>query len=332
MKRSSAVLGLLAALVAFGTAQVVLVDQAGREVVVPEKPQRIVSAFNVATPYLYSLIGGEKIVAARYLGLPDHPLSREVMARIDPEYEHKALHGEVSVEELVAKGTELVFAGLKHQDLAKLLGAVRIPTVLIGPETFEAVEEATLLIGKALGEEEKAQRLVAFYREILAAVERATADIPLEARPKVLVIGTSPLRVASGAMYQSRMVELAGGVSATQGIPGYWQNVSIEQVLIWNPDVIIIVPYSPVEPTDLLQDPLWKDLEAVKSGRIYKMPQLLFPWDIPTPESVLGVLWMARVLQPGRVPMDLAEAIRTFYREFYRCELSSSELNELLGR
>lgn len=331
MKRSRAVLGLLAALVAFGTAQVVLVDQAGREVVVPEKPQRIVSAFGVATPYLYSLIGGEKIVAARYLGLPDRPLSREVMARIDPEYERKALPGEVSVEELVAKGTELVFAGLKHRDLARLLGEVRIPTVLIGPETFEAVEEATLLIGKALGEEEKAQRLVAFYQEILAAVERATADIPLEARPKVLVIGTSPLRVASGAMYQSRMVELAGGVSTTQGIPGYWQNVSIEQVLIWNPDVIIIVPYGPVEPTDLLQDPLWKDLEAVKSGRIYKMPQLLFPWDTPIPESVLGVLWIARILHPGQVPMDLAEAVRAFYREFYRCELSSSELNELLG-
>lgn len=331
MKRSSAVLGLLAALVALGMAQVTVVDQAGREVVVPEKPHRIVSAFGVATAYLYSLIGGEKIVAARYLGVSDHPRSREVMARLDPEYERKALPGEVSVEELVAKGTELAFAGLKHQDLAKLLGEVRIPTVLIGPETFKAVEEATLLVGKALGEEEKAQRLVAFYQEILAAVARATADISLAARPKVLVIGTSPLRVASGAMYQSRLVELAGGVSVTQGIPGYWQNVSIEQVLIWNPDVIIIVPYSLVKPTDLLQDPLWRDLEAVKSGSIYKMPQLLFAWDTPIPESVLGILWIARILHPGQFPLDLAGTIRAFYQDFYGCELILAELNELLG-
>ncbi len=322
---------LLAAAFVLGSAQVFVVDQAGREVLVPENPQRIASAFGVATAYLYPLIRGERIVAARYLGIPDHLLSRAVMARIDSAYETKALGGEVSAEELVAKGVELVFAGLKHRDLAEILAEVKIPTVLIGPETFEEVEEATLLIGKALGEEERAQKLIAFYREILDTVAKATAEIPAEARPKVLVLGTSALRVASGTMYQSRMVEMAGGISVTQGLPGSWQNVNIEQVLLWNPDVIIIVPYSPVKPTDLLSDPLWAAVAAVKTGRVHKMPQVLFAWDTPIPESVLGILWIAELLHPGRIPLDLAETIRAFYWEFYRCELAPQELNELLG-
>lgn len=325
------VLWLLAAAFVLGSAQVLVVDQAGREVLVPENPQRIASAFGVATAYLYPLVSGEKIVAARYLGIPDHPLSRAVMARIDPAYEEKTLGAEVNAEELLAKGVELVFAGLKHRDLAEILAEVKIPTVLIGPETFEAVEAATLLIGKALGEEERAQKLIAFYREILDTVAKATAEIPAETRPKVLVIGTNALRVASGAMYQSRMVELAGGISVTQDLPGYWQNVNIEQVLLWNPDVIIIVPYSPVNPADLLADPLWSAVAAVKTGRVHKMPQVLFAWDTPIPESVLGILWMAELLHPGRIQLDLAETIRTFYREFYRCELSPQELSELLG-
>ncbi len=325
-------LALLAAAFVFGAAQVTLVDQAGREVLVPANPVRIASAFGVATAYLYPLVGGERIVAARYLGIPDQPLSRAVMSRIDPAYQDKALGGEVTAEELVAKGVDLVFAGLKHKDLAEVLAELGIPTVLIGPETFEAVKEATLIVGRALGEEGQAQRLVSFYQEILDSIAAATVGIPAEARPRVLVVGTSPLRVASGAMYQSRMVELAGGISVTQGLPGYWQNVNIEQVLIWNPDVIIIVPYSPVEPVELLQDPIWAAVAAIKNGRVHKMPQLLFSWDTPIPESVLGILWMAELLHPGLVPLDLAETIRHFYQEFYRCALSAEELSALLLR
>ncbi len=326
------VFGILVVFFVWGAAQVTVVDQAGREVLVPPHPKRIASAFGVATPYLYCFVSGEKIVAARYLGLPDHPLSREVMSRIDPGYSGKALGGEVTAEELLAKGAELVFAGLKHQNLAKVLAEIGIPTILIGPETFEAVKEATFIIGRALGEEERAQELVAFYQEILDGVAAATSGVPRESRPKVLVIGTSALRVASGEMYQSRMVELAGGISVTQGLPGYWQNVNIEQILIWNPDVIIIVPYSAVEPADLLRDPIWAAVEAVKAGRVYKMPQLLFAWDTPIPESILGILWMAELFHPGRVPLDLGETISAFYQEFYRCTLSAAELSELLAQ
>lgn len=319
------------AMFVLGTGQVLVVDQAGREVVVPSQPNRIASAFGVATPYLYALLSPDQIVAARYLGLPDHPLSQAVMTRVDPRYQEKALGGEITVEELVAKNVDLVFAGLKHKDLAQLLGEVGIPTILIGPETFEAVQEATLLIGRALGQEERAQALIMFYQRILAAIAAATSNIPPQDRPKVLVLGTAALRVASGSMYQSRMVELAGGISLTQGLPGSWQNVNIEQILIWNPDVLVVVPYSPVSPANLMGDPLWAEISAVKHGRVHKMPQLLFAWDTPIPESVLGILWLAELLHPGQVQLDLGNTIRDFYREFYRCELSWEELNALLA-
>ncbi|MCS7239983.1 MAG: ABC transporter substrate-binding protein [Candidatus Bipolaricaulota bacterium] len=314
-----------------GTGQVLVVDQAGREVVVPGQPARIASAFGVATAYLYPLINPEQIVAARYLGVPDHPLSQAVMARIDPRYQEKALGAEITAEELVARNVDLVFAGLKHKDLAQILAEVGIPTILIGPETFEGVQEATLLVGRALSQGDRAQALIDFYQAVLAAIAGATASIPQGERPKVLVLGTAALRVASGAMYQSRMIELAGGVSVTAGLPGSWQNVNIEQVMIWNPDVIVIVPYSSVNPADLRRDPFWAEIKAVKSGHVYKMPQLLFAWDTPIPESVLGILWLAELLHPGRVALSLSETIRKFYGEFYRCELSWEELSALLA-
>lgn len=314
-----------------GFAQVQVVDQAGREVLVPPEPQRIASAFGVATPYLYALIGPERIVAARYLGVPDHPLSRALMAQLDPNYEAKALPGEITVEEIIARKVDLVVAGLRHRDLARLLEVVGIPTLLIGPETFAAVREATQLLAQALGRAARAAQLLAFYDSVLEAAAQATASIPREARPRVLVVGTAPLRVASGAMYQSHLVELAGGLSVTGDLPGFWQNVNIEQVLLWNPEVIFIVSYSPVKPEDLLTNPLWQPILAVQTGRIYKMPQILFAWDTPIPESVLGILWMAALLHPDKVQVDLRGALQTFYRDFYGCEVSSEALSALLG-
>ncbi|MCX7844025.1 MAG: ABC transporter substrate-binding protein [Candidatus Bipolaricaulota bacterium] len=326
----------LAALVAVGFvlggwAQVRVVDQAGREVLIPSEPQRIVSAFGVATPYLYALVEPARIVAARYLGVPDHPLARALMAQLDPDYAAKALPGDITVEEILARRADLVVAGLRHRDLARLLGEVGIPTILVGPETFEAVRETTLLLAHVLGREEKASRLLAFYESVLAAAAQATAGILPEERPRVLVVGTAPLRVASGAMYQSRLVELAGGRPVTQGLPGSWQNVNLEQILLWNPEVVFIVPYSPVSPADLLGDPLWQATAAVQTGRVYKMPQILFAWDTPIPESALALLWMARRLHPERVQVDLIATIQAFYREFYGCEPRSEELSALLG-
>jgi iron complex transport system substrate-binding protein len=292
------------AFVALGSAQVLVVDQAGREVLIPSQPQRIASAFGVATPYLYAFVPPEAIVAARYLGLPDHPLSRAVMARIDPNYAGKALGAEITAEELVARNVDLVFAGLKHLDLARVLSEVGIPSVLIGPETFEAVKDATLLIGRALGQEERAQVLVKFYEDILSRIAQATSSLPPEKRPKVLVLGPRPcgwqaVRCTSRGWWSSPEAS-----PSPAGLPGSWQNVNIEQVLIWNPDVILIVPYSPVEPAQILSDPLWAAVEAVKTGRVYKMPQLLFAWDTPIPESVLGILWMAELFHPGEIELD----------------------------
>lgn len=331
MSRILTVLALSVLVLVGGVAQIRVVDQAGREVLIPSEPQRIASAFGVATPYLYALVSGERIVAARYLGVPDHPLSRALLAQLDPDYEAKALPGEITVEELIARKVDLVVAGLKHQDLARLLEAVNIPTVLVGPETFEGIRETTFLLGRALGQEERASKLVAFYESVLETAAQAAAAIPEEARPRVLVVGTAPLRVASGAMYQSRMVELAGGLPVTRDLPWSWQNVNIEQILLWNPEVILIVPYSSVTPEDLKANALWRPISAVQAGRVHKMPQILFAWDTPIPESVLGILWMAKLLHPERVQVDLLGTIQMFYREFYGCEVDLEALSALLG-
>ncbi|MDD2911947.1 MAG: ABC transporter substrate-binding protein [Candidatus Bipolaricaulis anaerobius] len=307
-----------------------VVDQAGRTVEIAAVPTRVASAFAVATAYVYSLGAGDLVVGARYLGIPDSPIARGVMARIDPQWEGKGFPGDVTVETIVALKADLVVAGVRHQKLAELLGDVGIPTVLYAAETFDAVRAATELTGKILGREEAAARLVALFDEVVAEVASAVpAD---EGGPRVLFVGTEPLRVAAAGMYQAQQIALAGGRTAAEDLAGTsWQNVSPEQFLLWNPDVIVIASYGAVVPADYLGDPVFQGITAVQTGRVYKMPQLLFAWDNPIPESVLGIAWLAELLHPGTLPLTLGEYAARLYRDFYGVELTEEELASIIG-
>ena len=318
---------VIAMLVPAWAGEVTVLDQAGRTVTVPVPPSRVASAFGVATAYLYALGAGDLVVGARYLGIPDSPLTRGVMARIDPAWADKAFPGDVTAETVVALRADLVVGGLRHHKLAALLADVGIPSVLYAAETFDAVRDAIALTGKVLGREEKARELAAFFDEVLAQV----GPVATPAGPRVLCVGTHPLRVAAAGMYQSQLVALAGGKPASD-LPGTaWQDVNPEQILLWDPEVIVIAPYGTARPESFLADPVFAGLSAVRTGRVYKMPQLLFAWDNPIPESVLGVVWLAELLHPGRLPGALEAYAVRFYREFYGVELGPEELAGIIG-
>lgn len=307
-----------------------VVDQAGRTVEVLDAPTRVASAFGVATAYVYALGASDLLVGARYLGIPDSPLARGVMQRIAPGWEGKGFPGDVSAETIVALEPDLVLAGLRHRALAELLDDVGIPSVIYASETFAAVREATQLTGEILGRQDDACRLVAFLDEVLAEARRAVpAEPPL---PRVLFVGTEPLRVAGVGMYQAQLIALAGGKLAAGDLGGAsWQDVSPEQILLWDPDVIVIASYGAVTPASYLDDPVFQGVGAVKAGRVYKMPQLLFAWDTPIPESVLGVLWLADLLHPGSALGQLRTFVLHFYQEFYGVGLTEEEVRSIIG-
>ena len=332
---STAMLFLIIATVLASAASgdVQVVDQSGRTVIIPQPVTRIVSAYGISTYYVYALGAGNRIVNAWYVQIKGLFQAPAALWRMEPNLAEKLCAGEPNLEEIIAQHPNLVLTNpMKHGDLAERLTDLGIPAIQYRAESSQAMKEAVLLTGEALGREaaSKAQEFAAYYDRVMANIVAKTGTIPSEDRPRVYFCGSSQLRVASGGMYQSLMVEAAGGVPVTADLPGYWNDVNIEQVLVWDPDVIIITSYGGLTPQQILEDPDWRSISAVKGGRVYKMPALAAAWDTPVPDSLLGIMWLTNRLHSNSI--DLARECRTFYRDFYGYTLSDEEVARLTER
>jgi len=325
-------LGLAMVFGAVGKDVVSVVDSTGSVVEIPQPVERVASVYGIGTYYLYALGVGDRLVAAWYVGVKAIDQAPPALARLESRLSQLLSFGDPNVEDLAARGTELVLADAsRHSQFAQQMAALGVPVLLESVETPEGVLREMSVLGQAFGLE-TSLRAVSFgldYTRVLAAVEEDTAGLAEEERPRVLFLGTDRLEVASGEMYQTRLIEAAGGTSVSQGLRGSWQTVNLEQILVWNPDVILIPSYSTLSASDLLGDPDWQAIRAVKGGRVYVIPRIIAALDTPVPESLLGLLWMERTLYPGRATLDLATEARHFYTTYYGYLLSDAELDQL---
>ena len=124
---------------------------------------------------------------------------------------------------------------------------------------------------------------------------------------------------ADASMFQDLLIRNAGAENAAAELTDpYWATVSYEQLLAWNPDAIVLAPMAEYTVEDVLADPALADLDAVKNGKVYAMPNVIESWDSPIPSSCLGSVWMASVLYPDAVSTeDYKKACVDFYQQFY---------------
>src|SRR5262245_37518920 len=169
--------------------------------------------------------------------------------------------------------------------------------------------------------------------DILRDVDRVTAAISPQERPRVyLARGTRGLETGNRGSINTEIIERTGAVNVVDGgMPsGGLYNVSLEQVVAWNPDTIVTVDPGVAE--HIRSDRSWSQIDAVRRGRVFLSPKLPYGW-IDAPPSLnplIGLQWMARLLFPGRFSDDIRDVGREFYRQFYQVDLSGPELDKLL--
>ena len=313
-------------------------DSAGRRIELPEEIRRVFPAGPPASVALFA------IAPEKMLGWTRAP-SPEARAFLPERYaelpEIGRLTGRgntVNLETVVRLMPDLVLdIGSTTETYVSLADQVQeqthIPAVLIGGRLAETA--ATLrTIGSLFGDPERAETLARYAETVLDSVHQAIAKIPMSDRPSVYIArGPRGLETAVAGSIGSEVVDLVGArnVVSKDTAPRAIADVSSEQVLAWQPDVILIVDrrfFAAVR-----TDPVWREVKAVQTENIHFIPDLPFSWldNPPAPNRLIGLLWLAKLLYPAFFPNDIRAEARRFYALFYQQEPSDAQLYGLLA-
>ena len=148
-------------------------------------------------------------------------------------------------------------------------------------------------------------------------------------RPRVLYL--QPGTLTQPRLIAEWWIPAAGGISVTDdGRTAESRTFSMEQVLLWDPDILIVT--DPKDVTLVGNDRRFRQLKAVQAGRVHVVPVGAHTWSNRTAEQPLTLLWAAKTFHPARfADLDLAAETASFYREFFGYTLSEAQVREILS-
>ena len=320
-----------------------ITDMSGAKVRVPRKVNRIAEQFPAHTVTDLMMGVGDELV-----GISNNVKTLPFLAKVDPGIksvpELFKSGGPVNMEELLTHKPDVVSAVAGDQTL-KPYAQAGLPAVDMSFTTFPGLVRSMTLAGQVYGGDapQRARRYNTYFESRLKMVRSRLSRLPDSAKPRVVHIASfPPLVVDGGDSIIDQWIKAAGGRDAASGVASSHTTVTFEQLLKWNPDVIIvetpggdqgIAPGSGRSVVAALQkQPGWSHLKAVQSKRVYVNPQGLYPWDRYGPEEALQIQWAAKTLHPGLFKdLDMRAVTRRFYQTFFDYHMSTSDLDRMLG-
>ena len=247
-------------------ASLTLKDDLGREVKLAAKPVRIVSLAPSITEVLFAVGAGPQVVGlTKFCNYPpDAAQGREIVGGFSAK--------SLSVEKIISLKPDLVFAaGATHKPISEALEAAGVPVFNFDPKDFAGVYANILAAGALTDNRAQAEKVVAGMKARVEKVSAAAAGIPPDQRVKVFYeVWDEPLMTAGPATFIGQMIELAGGVNVFADVKEQYPTVSGEAVIARAP-AVIVGPSSHIEgltAEKIAARPGWKDLAALKAGRI----------------------------------------------------------------
>lgn len=315
-----------------------ITDMFGREITVPSEVNKVLACGPVEMELIY-MLAPDKLAGLTFSFSGDPPLVKE-------EYSSIPVIGgwfgtrTGNYETFIAAGPDIIIDGddVNIEDRQSKFGDIPVVGVDTGDLMFD-YEEATRFLGELLGVEEKAEALIDYYEDAMLYVYDVVSDIAENERVRVYYaegkdgFNTDPL-----ASQHTMLLDFCGGINVADVtlLPGYGMaEASMEQILMWDPDLIIIGRGSQ---TSLYQtittDQRWAGLRAVQEGKVFIRPDNPFSWfdGPPGPCQILGMYWMVDLLYPDQTQdLDLNAKIEEFYSDYLHYDLTSAEIEKLLS-
>lgn len=305
-------------------------DMAGRTVALPPRIERVVTLGSL--PVLNSFVFAMGEARTIQNGLADfarpHWKYQSVFApQVAGQPTMQQPNREPNVEAILLARPDVVLT--MHRESVAPLEQRGIATVFLAWREPQDVKACMTLLGEVFDRQEAARRYNRYFDETLARVAKALDGVPAGARPTVLYL--QPETLTQPRLIAEWWIPAAGGISVTaDGRTAESRTFSLEQVVLWDPDILIVT--GPKDVAFVGQDRVFRQLKAVRAGRVYVVPVGAHTWANRTAEQPLTVLWAAKTFHPQRFPaLDLAAETKAFYRDFFGHDLTDAQVAEMLS-
>ncbi len=317
-----------------------IVDMFGRKLVVPKPINRVLCTGPVECTLVY-LIAPDKLpaLAAKFDG--DPPLVPEKYANLPVI---GAWYGAQvgNYETFMSYKPDIILEGKLENmpERQQKFGDIPVVGDDTGSDLLLYFQGCITFIGNILDAREQAAKLNAYYKDAVQYVNSVTARIPKGKKIRVYYSeGLEGLNTDPIGSFHNNLIDFCGGVNVAEKIPmvpGYGMSqVSMENILQWDPDMIILGRATPVGLYQtIMSSPLWGQLRAVQNKQVFVRPDN--PISIfdgpPGPCQMLGMYWMIHTLYPELTrDLDLAAKFKEFYSQFFYYDLTDDEAAFLLA-
>ncbi|ODS35639.1 MAG: hypothetical protein A7316_00700 [Candidatus Altiarchaeales archaeon WOR_SM1_86-2] len=312
-----------------------IMDHAGRTVYVPVKADRIVSLWPEATRVVMALN------ASKLVGVSNYDKRDPIMTEVYPNLKNLPAVGDMqaaNAEEIVALKPDVIFGDAvrpEQADEVQELTGIPVVCVRINNQSTSKFSYALFpLIGKVIGEEERGKYLKKFLEDEMSKVRNKVSKIPVEHRVRGYVtFAQDPLKTDRhlDPMDSAGVINVANNMeSKSGGSMGPWITVNIEQLAVLDPDIIFMhflhKGMGNYTKEQILDDPQWQHLKAVKEGKVYNVIVGLSGW-YPS-MTVINTMQIAKISYPDEfTDLNVTAEGDKIYKELYGIEGYFSEFS-----
>lgn len=316
----------------------VFVDSLGREVELPAQLDRICPSGHTAQQVLLTMAPDKMVGLSQALTddqlaifgeqFKDYPVFGAVLGATD-DFNREAVAAE-DPQVIIDTGEVKKDTEQSLNDLQEQLG---IPVVFV-EAYLEDYGAAYKTLGELLGMEERGNQLSDYCTRVYDEVKDTMATIPEEQRVNMAyLLGDNGLNAIAKTSVQAQVVDMvANNVVVVEDASGKGNGneISLEQIAVWNPDLIIFQKGSIYDTVG--SDPAWAGVAAIANGNYYEVPNDPWCWmnNPPTVNQLMGMQWLPRLLYPDAFSDSIQDVTKAYYSTMYDYDLSDAELSELL--
>ena len=313
-------------------------DVRGKTIKFEKAPERIATVDKPFPSIIYAIDGRtDKIVGSNPSSIK--ALEESVLKNMYPELANAntkwvSKDSVVNVEELLKLKPDVVFIYSNGKKEIEKMEAAGLKVVALKRAEFDSIKENIKMISEVLQKKERGDLLVEYMDKGINEVTSKLAEIKDEDKPKVIEF-YSDMKIA--VKTYDHWMNPSGAYNPAHKLEGKLAEVDMEQMLLWNPDIIYLGNQSDLMPEDFIENKQegrdWSIINAVANKQVYKIPIGVYRWDPPGVETPLMVKWAAKIQYPQLFSdMDMEVELKKYFEYVYDYTLSDDEVATILRK